>query len=152
MEIKRIEDLLNGVLKKSFPSDYNKQKIYLAGNRMNFSCPYCGDSNNSRKKRGNFYINTLSFKCYNGGCGIFKDGYTLFRDFGVNFELNDDERNEILSVIKEGRDKRRTVYGDVDISLFFDADFKKVVIPRSDFMIKMILWLLLPPGLQNTKQ
>jgi hypothetical protein len=137
MEIKRIEDLLSGVLKKAFPSDFTKQKIYLAGNRMNFSCPYCGDSNNSKKKRGNFYLNTLSFKCYNGGCGMFKDGYTLFRDFGVNSELNQSERTEILEVIKEGRDKRRTVYGDVDISLFFDADFKKVVIPRSKFMEMM---------------
>jgi len=137
MEIKRIEDLLGGVLRKAFPSDYSKQKIYLAGNRLNFSCPYCGDSNNSKKKRGNFYINTLSYKCYNGGCGLFKDGYALFRDFGIGSEISDSERSEILSIIKEGRDKRKTVYGDVDISLFFDVDFKKLVIPRTDFMSKM---------------
>lgn len=149
MEIKRIEDLLNGVLKKAFPADFSKQKIYLAGNRMNFSCPYCFDSNNSKKKRGNFYLNTLSYKCYNGGCGIFKDGYTLFRDFGVNSQLNDSERSEILDVIKEERGKRRTVYGAVDISLFFDVDFKKLVIPRTLFMEKMRLEEVMGSSIQT---
>jgi hypothetical protein len=137
METRRIEELIGEILRRSFPSDASKQKIYLAGNRFNFSCPYCGDSDNSKKKRGNFYMNTLSYKCYNGGCGIFKDGYTMFRDFDVNKELNSDERSEILSIIKEGRERRKTVYGDVDISLFFDTDIKKLVIPRSLFMEKL---------------
>ena len=139
MEVKRIEELVRGVLSKAFSGDISKQKIYLAGNRLNFSCPYCGDSNNSRKKRGNFYLNTLSFKCYNGGCGMFKDGYTFFRDFKVNSEITADERTSILEIIKEGKEKRRTVYGDVDISLFFDTDFKKCVIPRSIFMERLKL-------------
>jgi hypothetical protein len=137
METRRIEELIGDILRRSFPGDASKQKIYLAGNRLNFSCPYCGDSGNSKKKRGNFYMNTLSYKCYNGGCGIFKDGYTMFRDFEVNKELNSDERSEILSIIKEGRERRKTVYGDVDISLFFDTDIKKLVIPRSLFIEKM---------------
>lgn len=139
MEVRRIEELIKAVLQNAFKGDVSKQKIYLAGNRMNFSCPYCGDSNNSRKKRGNFYLNTLSYKCYNGGCGIFKDGYTFFRDYKVNSEITQEERSSILEIIRDGKEKRKTVYGDVDISLFFDTDFKKFVIPREVFMQKLNL-------------
>jgi hypothetical protein len=139
MEVRRIEELIKAVLQNAFKGDVSNQKIYLAGNRMNFSCPYCGDSNNSRKKRGNFYLNTLSYKCYNGGCGIFKDGYTFFRDYKVNSEITQEERSSILEIIRDGKEKRKTVYGDVDISLFFDTDFKKFVIPREVFMQKLNL-------------
>lgn len=134
MEISRIEDLLGQALGKSFPGDINKQKIYRAGNRLNFSCPYCGDSTNYRKKRGNFYLDTLTYKCYNGGCGIFKDAFTLLKDFSLDLKIDQEEKNDILSIVKDGKDKRRKVYGDVDISFFFDTDFEKVVIPRQDFM------------------
>ena len=35
-------------------------------NRLNFACPYCGDSSNdSSKKRGNLFWNTLQYHCYN---------------------------------------------------------------------------------------
>lgn len=134
MEIGKISEIIQGILRKNFPNDAGRQTIYSAGNRLNISCPYCGDSSNGRKKRGNFYLNTLSYKCYNGGCGIFKDAYSLFRDFGFTDKLSQDEKTEILSVIKDGKEKRRTIYGDVDISLFFDTDFKKYVIPRESFM------------------
>jgi hypothetical protein len=139
METRRIEDLIHDILKKEFPSDFGKQKIYASGNRLNFSCPYCGDSKDSHKKRGNFYLSTLSYKCYNGGCGVFKDGYTFLKDFGISKNLDSSERSEILSIIKEGKERRRSVYGDVDISLLFDTDFSKVVISREEFMKKFSL-------------
>lgn len=134
MELERIEGLLTQALGKSFPGDMNKQKIYRAGNRLNFSCPYCGDSTNHRKKRGNFYLDTLTYKCYNGGCGIFKDAFTLLRDFSLDLKIDQDEKNDILSIVQGGKDKRRKIYGDIDISLFFDTDFDKIVIPREDFV------------------
>lgn len=139
MESRRIEDLIHEVLKKEFPSDFSKQKIYSASNRLNFSCPYCGDSKDSHKKRGNFYLNTLSYKCYNGGCGVFKDAYSFLKDFGFTKNLDQSEKTEILNVIREGKEKRRSIYGDVDISLLFDTDFSKVVIPRSEFMERFSL-------------
>jgi len=137
MDLGRIEELIGGVLIKGFPNDPNRRKIYKAGNRLNFSCPYCGDSNNYRKKRGNFYLDTLTYKCYNGGCGIFKDAFSLFRDFGEVSRLEKKEKADILDIIQNGKEKRRKIYGDVDISLFFDTDFSKVVIPRAIFMEKM---------------
>jgi len=139
MDLGRIKELIGDILRKEFAGNVGKQKMYEAVNRLNISCPYCGDSSNPRKKRGNFYLDTLTYKCYNGGCGIYKDAYSLFRDFSVATKLDGEEKRDIIELIKKGKEKRQTTYGDVDISLFFDADFKSLVIPRSDFMSAMNL-------------
>lgn len=37
--------------------------------RINFACPFCGDSESDpRKKRANVYYDTLTFCCFNSGC------------------------------------------------------------------------------------
>lgn len=137
MDPKRQEEIIAGVLLKSFPSNPAKQVIYAAGNRLNFSCPYCGDSDNSRKKRGNFYLDTNSYKCYNGGCGIFKDGESFFRDFEVFGKLTESEKKDLKEIIRLNREKRRSFYGDIDISLFFEDDISKYLIDREYFMSRM---------------
>ena len=137
MQDTRIEDLITSVLVKEFPGEHNKHKIYRAGNRLNFSCPYCGDSHDGRKKRGNFYLDTLSYKCYNGGCGIFKDVYSILKDFSLVGKLDQDEKTEILDILHNRKERRKTYYGDIDISIFFDEDIKNYIIPRSEFMERM---------------
>lgn len=137
MQESRIEGLIEDILSKEFPREPSKQKIYRAGNRLNFSCPYCGDSRDGRKKRGNFYLDTLSYKCYNGGCGIFKDLYSMLKDFSFIDKVNQDEKGEILEILHSRKTKRKTYYGDIDISLFFEEDIKKYIIPRDEFMKTM---------------
>jgi hypothetical protein len=139
MESSRVEDLIQTVLDREFQGEPTKQKIYKAGNRLNFSCPYCGDSRDGRKKRGNFYLNTLSYKCYNGGCGVFKDMYNILKDFKLMDKIDQDERNDILTVLQDRKEKKKTYYSDIDISLFFEEDIKKYVIPREDLMQKLNL-------------
>lgn len=135
MDAQRIEGLVNSVLIKEFPNDPSRQRVYKGGNRLNFSCPYCGDSTkDAKKKRGNFYLDTLSYKCYNGGCGIFKDSTTFFKDFGVYRRLSGEEREEIRNITDENKNKRKTTYGKIDIGLFFDIDINEIIIPRADFM------------------
>jgi len=135
MEASRIEGLLKTILEKEFRGDPGRQIIYKAGNRLNFSCPYCGDSStNSKKKRGNFYLDTLSYKCYNGGCGIFKDSFSLFKDFSVYSKLSGNEREEIRTILDENKTKRKSSYGKIDIGFFFETDINEVIIPRDFFM------------------
>ena len=105
MQESRIEGLIEDILSKEFPREPSKQKIYRAGNRLNFSCPYCGDSRDGRKKRGNFYLDTLSYKCYNGGCGIFKDLYSMLKDFSFIDKVNQDEKGEIDLELNIGENK-----------------------------------------------
>jgi hypothetical protein len=137
MELDKIENLIGQILSKEFQGSPNKQIIYKAGNRLNFSCPYCGDSKDGRKKRGNFYVDTLAYKCYNGGCGIFKDSISFLKDFGFYDKLSSQDKSHIKSVLDESRNKRRTVYGKVDISLFFENDITTILIDRSFFMEKL---------------
>lgn len=137
MEISKIESLVREVLIRQFPANPGKQIVYKAGNRLNVSCPYCGDSNDSRKKRGNFYLDTLAYKCYNGGCGIYKDSLSFFKDFSLYSKLSNNEKSEIRSILDENKGKRKSVYGNVDISLFFENDINEILISRSEFMEKL---------------
>jgi hypothetical protein len=138
MRIEKIEDLIRTILAREFPNDLQKQKIYKAGNRFNFSCPYCGDSKNSNKKRGNFYSDTLAFKCYNGGCGIYKDAVSFFKDYSLINRFSGDEREEIKNILETNKSNRNKYsYGSIDIEYFFDNDISDLLIDRSFFMEKM---------------
>lgn len=64
-----IYSFVKDVLKKRFSDSIHKQKINEEGDKLNFACPYCGDSHTDvTKKRGNIYFRTDSYKCFNDGC------------------------------------------------------------------------------------
>ena len=66
-----IPEFVGDLLKKRFPGDRLKQTFHDAGDKLNFACPYCGDSRtDSKKKRGNLYVESGFYKCYNDGCSI----------------------------------------------------------------------------------
>lgn len=137
MDGKKVQSLVSEILASEFPNDFGRQKIYTSGNRLNFSCPYCGDSKDGKKKRGNLYLDTLSYKCYNGGCSIFKDGISFFKDFKKYGSLSQDEKSDIFSQIQSNREKRITRYGDFDVFEILDGDFSDVMVPR-DFLMKKL--------------
>jgi len=77
-----------------------KRQYLESRGRLNFACPYCGDSTVvQRKKRGNLYWNDLYFHCYN--CSEHKSLDNFLIDFEENFE--GDERINVLNYIKENR-------------------------------------------------
>ena len=60
-----IKGLLQKILNKSHASQHKKQVVDFH-DRLNFACPYCGDSHkNAYKKRGNIWFNKLVFVCFN---------------------------------------------------------------------------------------
>lgn len=67
-----ILEFCKDVLKKRFPGSPIKQEINDSDpDKINFACPYCGDSTkNPNKKRGNLYLTTNTYKCYNDGCSV----------------------------------------------------------------------------------
>jgi len=72
-------------------SHSEKRRILESKERLNFACPYCGDSHDSpRKKRGNLYWNNLQFHCY-----------TFLKDHNQNFEGED--RIDVINFIKENK-------------------------------------------------
>ena len=60
-----ITGLLQKILDKEF-SNNQKRRINDFTDRLNFACPFCGDSHkNNHSKRGNLYFNKLFFICFN---------------------------------------------------------------------------------------
>jgi hypothetical protein len=88
---------ISSVLSSIFISG-QKTNIITLPNRLNFACPYCGDSRrNSRKKRGNLYLENLHYKCYNTGCG--SDSVSLSK-FLADFNLEGDYTFSEISYIR----------------------------------------------------
>ena len=85
-----IKNKIQGILNKKFANDsYIKRKIDVYHDRLNFSCVCCGDSlSNIRKKRGNLYLDTLVYHCYN--CGAHMGINTLLHRF--NEELSNEDK------------------------------------------------------------
>jgi hypothetical protein len=59
--------------KKVFPNSKFKQEIVVLNNnhkpKIKIACPFCGDSkHNEKEKRGNIHLDTMTYKCWNGGC------------------------------------------------------------------------------------
>jgi predicted RNA-binding Zn-ribbon protein involved in translation (DUF1610 family) len=64
-----IDELLTTALDIRFPNK-NKKKVIKTKNGYNFACPFCGDSDtDDHKKRGNLFLTTNTYKCYN--CGYY---------------------------------------------------------------------------------
>lgn len=77
-----IQEILNSRF-----TNFEKRKILNKHGRLNFACPYCGDSHtDNHKKRGNIYTETLFYKCYN--CGIYRNLISFLRDFKKGLTAN----------------------------------------------------------------
>lgn len=70
MKIEEITAFVETLLRKKFHDVPEKQKIDGSSDRkLNFACPICGDSQKKvSKKRGNLYLDTKHYKCFNDGC------------------------------------------------------------------------------------
>ena len=94
----KISSSVESVLKREFSG--RKSELAIKHGRLNFACPYCGDSDSDHKKRGNLYWNTLMFHCYNGGCPKKHTNVVgLLKDFNEGF-TNLDDLNNVLDYIK----------------------------------------------------
>lgn len=134
--LEEVKSLVSKVLDKSFTGNHSKQKIYISTNRLNFSCPYCGDSDDPRKKRGNLYLDSLSFKCYNGGCGQFRDLIGLLYDHKLINELTHEQIDEAKNTIAAKKTNRR-VSAKVDV--FILENYKNVIVSREYYKEKLKL-------------
>lgn len=130
----RISFIVSAVLKKNFSNNIHKQKIYSYKGRICMSCPYCGDSDDPKKKRGNLYTDTLTYKCYNGGCGIFKPLNSFVRDFDLTDTLTTDEIAEIAEISRSSV-TRKKVRNSIDY--FFAQNYKDILVSREYLKSKL---------------
>ncbi len=113
-----IKSLIQNVLNKEF-SNPNKRRIDEYADRLNYSCPYCGDSSKSvHKKRGNLYFNKLFYICFN--C----DKKTTFDKFAKDFNevLDPQKKLEIIEYLDSVIDYSDydTDFGDFQLDDLYD--------------------------------
>lgn len=92
----RVKLYVKDILTLSF-SEEAKRKFYDSVDRLNFACPYCGDSHSDKfKKRGNIFWNNSSYHCFNCRKHISLDDF--LKDHSVNLDI--DDRSAILKIYK----------------------------------------------------
>lgn len=126
---------LERIMVGRFPSDPIKQKIRVHTNkRINFSCPYCGDSmQNSWKQRGNIILegkHKYYYKCFN--CGEFKRVDHFLKDFHRDLNL------DAITYITNNKGDFHSMNSKYDISLLLDIpNIEKYAIDRSEIKDKL---------------
>ena len=130
LSVDRVKGIVNLSLLKFYGNDPHRLKIYQGGSRLNFCCPYCGDSTDHKKKRVNLYLDTLTYKCYNGGCGVFKNLNQYVKDFDIQSSLTTDEISEIAEISRSSV-ARKKIRNSIDY--FFSENYKDILIPRDEF-------------------
>lgn len=69
---KGMRDFIEQVLMIRFKGIPHKYNINVNNKGYNFHCPFCGDTDNTRKKpRGNIYLKSMTYKCFNDGCKVY---------------------------------------------------------------------------------
>lgn len=92
MDLNWIKDKVQNIVTKSF-SENDKRRLNVLNDRINIACPYCGDSHkNAHKKRGNLYLDTLLYVCFN--C----DKKTTFDKMCKDFDeyIDPDKKMELI--------------------------------------------------------
>ena len=116
MDKEYIKALSQRILNKEF-SDKNKRKIVDYADRLNLACPYCGDSKNVYKKRGNLYFNRLVYICFN--CDKKTNFDRMCRDF--NEQVDPDKKLEMIEHLNSV-----VTYSDYESNMS-DAKFENLI-------------------------
>ena len=112
-----VKSILQKVLDKE-SSNQSKRKVVDYNDRLNFACPYCGDSHkNQYAKRGNLYFNRLIYICFN--C----DKKTTFDRFAKDFneQIDPDKKLEMIEHLNSVM-----TYSDYEGD-FVDAKFESLI-------------------------
>ena len=86
-----IESFIEDVLIHRFPHEQYKHKPKITSKGIRFHCPYCGDTYNIRSEpRGNLYMKTKRYKCFNGGCFVSVSLESFISKFVDEYDLSID--------------------------------------------------------------
>lgn len=113
-----LKSIIEKILDKEFSDSRKRKTILYPKNRLQFACPYCGDSHkNPNAKRGNLYFNRLMYICFN--CDKKTTLTKLTKDF--NQQIDPEKRMEMIDYINENLQ-----YEEVKDD-FTEAKFEKLI-------------------------
>ena len=132
--IVKAQSEISEILRKRFPTDGLKQEVVPKHDRLNFACPYCGDSaTDSWKKRANVYQHGFNYHCFN--CGE----HTTYEKFLKDFDKDVDPKD--IPFLKDQHKKYATAntkIGSLDPYLFLELNHvEKWAVDRLDLIKRM---------------
>ncbi len=115
----KIKDVLNKTF--SIPQKCSVKDNF---NTLRFSCPLCHDSlKDIWKKRGNFYLDSGNYHCFN--CGIHMNAIKFFKFFNV--ELNIEESNHFYKLLAQNANNILKTNLELGEILKYSINFKKFI-------------------------
>lgn len=130
--VEKIYNSVQDILNKHFTSG-GKTEIKDMRDRLNFACPYCGDSyDNPNAKRGNLFLDSLTYHCFNGGCNKHVSFNQMIKDFRSNGEMTIDERLKIIEISKKNSNKHRS-HQTSNLKFHLFQKLNEMAIPLEDF-------------------
>lgn len=121
--IEKIQKILNNKFKKD---SFHKRQIDHYSDRINFACPFCGDSlRDPRKKRFNVYLNSLSCHCFN--CNHHSGINSFLKQF--NEELCMEDKIQVHEIQQTTKKFERRISNNQSSYSFQLLD--KLAIPKS---------------------
>jgi len=125
------------ILNSRFSNKY-KTEIHEFQERLNFACPYCGDSTkDDAKVRGNLYFGTQQYHCFN--CGKHASIFNFFKKFLPNINTKYDNYTNYTkdtNIIQ-----KKTQFNILDLNFI-----KKYAIPKQ-ILLKNMNW----QNIENSK-
>ena len=122
-----IEEKIQKILNRKFARDsFHKRKIDHYSDRINFACPFCGDSlRDPRKKRFNIYLNSLSCHCFN--CNHHSGINTFLKQFDE--ELSAEDKIQVHEIQQSTKKFEKKISNNQSSFAFQLLD--KLAIPKS---------------------
>ena len=131
-----IEEKVQRILNTKFAKDsFHKRHIDHYSDRINFACPFCGDSlRDPRKKRFNIYLNSLSCHCFN--CNHHSGINSFLKQFDEELSLED--KIQVHEIQQTSKKFERRI--STNQSSFAFQLLDKLAIPKSVLfgMLKLI--------------
>lgn len=127
----KVQNFIQEILDHAFKGDSEKRRFHVSHDRLNFACPYCGDSSSdSHKKRGNVYWISSNYHCFN--CLKHTSVDQLLLDFGARLESED--KIELHKNYQQHK-KIQNNSSHLDFGIF--KKLSELAINKDDFFIKM---------------
>lgn len=122
-----IEEKVKRILDSKFRKDsFHKRQIDHYSDRINFACPFCGDSlRDPRKKRFNIYLNSLSCHCFN--CNHHSGINSFLKQFDE--ELSMEDKIQVHEIQQSSKKFERRISNKQSSFAFQLLD--KLAIPKS---------------------
>lgn len=135
----KIYDSLRLILSREH-TDPAKREAKAYADRIQFACVYCGDSHNdSKKKRGNLFVASSQYHCFNGDCHAHMSVHKFLTDKGELDKFTADEQIYLKNAAYSSFSNIKGLKSFQGMETFFSEEILDLSVDREFLMKKMKL-------------